>query len=229
MSRKTKIIAIDGPSGSGKSTIAKIIADDLDLTYLDTGALYRAIAYTLDSKNISEKDTEAIRATLADLKFEYGKSESKLIVINGENLTQKIREHKVSELASKYSKLPVVRDFLCSFQRDFAQTNPSVLEGRDIGTVIFPDAALKIFLTADPKIRAKRRLEQLEEMGEDTISLDALLSDIKKRDQADISRAIAPLRKAEDAIEVDTSSKNIAEITKLIKDLYSENSFFFPS
>lgn len=229
MTAKTKVIAIDGPSGSGKSTIAKIIAQELDLTYLDTGALYRAIAYTLNEKNISQADTMAIEATLSELKFEYGKSEEELIIINGENLTLKIREHKVSELASKYSKLPVVRDFLQSFQRNFAKTNPSVLEGRDIGTVIFPNAALKIFLTADPKVRAKRRYEQLEEMGTNKISLEAILSDIKKRDQADISRAIAPLKKADDAIEVDTTSKNIEEITAKIKALYSKNSFFFPS
>lgn len=229
MSAKTKVIAIDGPSGSGKSTIAKIIAKELGLTYLDTGALYRAIAYTLDSKKILETELDKIQSTLSNLKFEYGKSENELIIINGENLTSTIREHKVSELASKYSKLPVVRNFLQSFQREFAQTHPSVLEGRDIGTVIFPNAALKIFLTADSGIRAKRRLDQLRDQGESDITLEAILSDIKKRDQADITRSIAPLKRADDAVEIDTSSKDITKITAQIKDLYSKNSFFFPS
>lgn len=225
---KSKVIAIDGPSGSGKSTIAKKLASELSLTYLDTGALYRAIAYTLNDMNITADDLSAIEKTLKNLKFEYGKSESEFIIINDKNLSQKIREHNVSELASIYSKLPVVRDFLKSFQRDFAQTNPSVLEGRDIGTVIFPDAALKIFLTADPEVRANRRYEQLIEMGQADVDVKAILNDIKKRDEADRTREIAPLKKAEDAIEINTSTASIDQVIVQIRELYSNNSFFFP-
>lgn len=218
---KSNVIAIDGPSGSGKSTIAKKLAQQLNLTYLDTGALYRAIAFTLDDLNISaEDDTNSIQDVLGKLKFQYGQSESELIVINDVNLSQKIREHNISELASIYSKLPVVRDFLKSFQRDFAKTNPSVLEGRDIGTVIFPDAELKIFLTADPEVRAGRRFKQLQEMGQTNIDVEAILNDIKTRDEADRSRKVAPLIKADDAIEIDTSSDSIDEVIVQIKNLY---------
>ena len=225
---KTKVIAIDGPSGSGKSTIAKLIAKDLNLTYLDTGALYRAIAYSLAKLDIEANQTQKIENTLKDLKFEYGKSDDELIVVNDENLSQAIREHHVSELASIYSKLPVVREFLKTFQRDFAKTNPSVLEGRDIGTVIFPDAALKVFLTADPEVRAQRRYAQLKEMGQTDLDLEQILADIKSRDESDQNRDIAPLKKASDAVGIDTSSVSISEVVGQIKNLYLNNSFFFP-
>lgn len=225
---KSKVIAIDGPSGSGKSTIAKIISEELQLTYLDTGALYRAIAYTLSQKKISPEETDKIKIALDRLDFSYGKSDKELVTIDGENLTYKIREHNISRLASIYSKLPVVRDYLKSFQRDFAKTNPSVLEGRDIGTVIFPDAALKVFLTADSEVRAKRRFEQLVDMGQKEVNLEKILDDIKSRDNSDRSRDIAPLKKAEDAVEINTSGKDINEVTQMIKDLYLNTPSFFP-
>ena len=225
---KSKVIAIDGPSGSGKSTIAKIISEELQLTYLDTGALYRAIAYTLSQKKISPEETDKIKIALDGLDFSYGKSDKELVTIDGENLTYKIREHNISRLASIYSKLPVVRDYLKSFQRDFAKTNPSVLEGRDIGTVIFPDAALKVFLTADSEVRAKRRFEQLVDMGQKEVNLEKILDDIKSRDNSDRSRDIAPLKKAEDAVEINTSGKDINEVTQMIKDLYLNTPSFFP-
>ena len=225
---KSKVIAIDGPSGSGKSTIAKIISEELQLTYLDTGALYRAIAYTLFQKKISPEETDKIKIALDRLDFSYGKSDKELVTIDGENLTYKIREHNISRLASIYSKLPVVRDYLKSFQRDFAKTNPSVLEGRDIGTVIFPDAALKVFLTADSEVRAKRRFEQLVDMGQKEVNLEKILDDIKSRDNSDRSRDIAPLKKAEDAVEINTSGKDINEVTQMIKDLYLNTPSFFP-
>ena len=226
---KVRVIAIDGPSGSGKSTIAKRLASDLELTYLDTGALYRSLAYKLDQMNIDAEDLSGIEVALNGFKLEYGKSDGELVVINGENLTTKIREHIVSELASKYSKLVLVRDFLQGFQREFAVRNASVLEGRDIGTVIFPNAALKIFLTADARVRAYRRLAQLQEMGQQDVNLETILADIEKRDAADKNRSIAPLVKASDAFEIDTSELDVEQIISKMKRLYSENSFFFPT
>jgi cytidylate kinase len=226
--QKAKVVAIDGPSGSGKSTIAKALAKKLNLTYLDTGALYRSIAFTLDNKNIHEDDLTNIEAELAKLSLEYNPEEGVLIRVNGQDLTEKIREHFVSELASKYSKLPIVRNFLTSFQREFSLTRASVLEGRDIGTVIFPDAALKVFLTADPKVRANRRFEQLKELGRDVngISAQTIQQDIESRDLADKSRSIAPLVKAQDAVEINTGNQNVDEILKQISNLFSANPVF---
>ncbi len=229
MSNKIKVIAIDGPSGSGKSTIAKRLSNELGLTYLDTGALYRSLAFKLNESRINPDNLAEIDQALKSFKLEYGHSENELVLINGENLTAKIREHAVSELASKYSKLSLVRDFLRDFQRDFAMKNPSVLEGRDIGTIIFPNAALKIFLTARSNVRAHRRLEQLKELGQADVDYDTILQDIEKRDDADKTRSIAPLIKATDAFEIDTSDIDVNAIIREIKQLYSKNSFFFPS
>lgn len=228
MITKAKVVAIDGPSGSGKSTIAKALAQELSLTYLDTGALYRSIAFTLDNKNIDEDDLAAIEAELAKLKLEYNPEDGVLIRVNGQDLTQKIREHFVSELASKYSKLPLVRNFLTTFQREFSLTRASVLEGRDIGTVIFPDAALKIFLTADPVVRAKRRFEQLKELGRDIsgISPETIQADIESRDLADKSRSVAPLVKAQDAVEINTGNLHVDEILLQISNLFNANPVF---
>lgn len=229
MSDKVKVIAIDGPSGSGKSTIAKRLSSELGLTYLDTGALYRSLAYKLNEAEIDPESLDQVEKALKSFKLEYGRSENELVLINGENLTTKIREHVVSELASKYSKLSIVRDFLRDFQRDFATTTPSVLEGRDIGTIIFPNAALKVFLTARSDVRANRRLDQLKELGQSNIDFETILRDIEKRDEADKTRSIAPLIKASDAFEIDTSDIEIDTIIAKIKELYSKNSFFFPS
>ena len=228
MSNNAKVVAIDGPSGSGKSTIAKALAKKLNLTYLDTGALYRSIAYTLHHKNIPAEDINSIEVELNSLTLEYSPEEGILIKVNGTDLTSKIREHFVSELASTYSKLPVVRNFLTSFQREFSLTRPSVLEGRDIGTVIFPDAALKIFLTADPAVRASRRFEQLKELGKNItgISAASIQADIEARDQADKSRSVAPLIKASDAIEIDTGSLEIDQILNQITNLFKVNPVF---
>lgn len=220
---KANVIAIDGPSGSGKSTIAKLISDQLDLTYLDTGAMFRAIAYASEKAKIDFASEEQMSHFLKKIKFEYAKSPTELIVIDDMDLTDKIREHHVSKLASKVSQNPVVREFLKLKQREIAQTKPSVLEGRDIGTVIFPNALLKIFLTADAQVRAQRRYEQLIEKDpaiSNTMSKDQILNDIIERDKADENRAVAPLLKANDAIEVNTSDKTIEEVVAIIKQKY---------
>lgn len=220
-----KVIAIDGPSGSGKSTIAKIVADKLSLTYLDTGAMFRAIAYCMDKKNVEVENVDFIAAILKDMDFQYAPTESILVEIDGHDLTEKIREHHVSKLASMYSKVSIIRDFLKEKQREIARSKPSILEGRDIGTVIFPDAAIKIFLTADPEVRAKRRFEEIKDTTD--ITYEQVLSDIKKRDEADRGREIAPLVKADDAIEIDTSHKSLEDITQEITRIFESKKNLF--
>ncbi|MBC77836.1 MAG: cytidylate kinase [Halobacteriovoraceae bacterium] len=232
---KDKVIAIDGPSGSGKSTITKLFADKIGFTYLDTGAMFRALAYKLDSLDIDfKKDTltdgeqKEVESYLEDLDFQYAPSRSVLISVNGEDLTRKIREHHVSKLASQTSKFSVVREFLAKLQRRIAKESPSILEGRDIGTVIFPNAALKFFLTANSDVRAQRRLEQLREKGEgEGLTLGQVKEDIEKRDLQDTQRDVAPLRKADDAIEVDTSDIGIDEVVRIMFEHYQSKESLF--
>lgn len=216
---KAKVVAIDGPSGSGKSTIAKLLAEKLNLTYLDTGAMYRGIAYILKKNEIAVESEAQIESALENMTFEYGVDKETLIKINGDNLTETIREHHVSKLASQYSQVNSVRKYLKKIQRDIATTRYSILEGRDIGTVIFPDAALKIFLTASVDVRANRRFNEL---ADSNLSLEKIKKDIEKRDFEDENREIAPLKKADDAIEIDTSNMSIDEIVKKITILYSD-------
>jgi cytidylate kinase len=237
MSDKSKVIAIDGPSGSGKSTIAKLVAEQLGLTYLDTGAMFRALGYVLSKSDI-DYSQEGIDSTeiyetqkiLSELNFEYGVDDKILIRIDGEDLTEKIREHQVSALASQVSKFAVIRQYLKEKQREIAKLKPSVLEGRDIGTVIFPNAALKIFLTADPKVRAQRRYEQLIEkdpVNKDKFSVEQILADIEARDEQDKQREIAPLVKADDAVAIDTSALDIDSVKNKIIELYYERQEHF--
>lgn len=232
-----KVIAIDGPSGSGKSTIAKIVAQKLNLTYLDTGAMFRSLAYVLDAmpidfskSELSSSETDQIQYFLNQMNFEYGVSADILIRVNGEDLTSKIREHQVSAMASKVSKFSIVRDFLALKQRQIASSRASILEGRDIGTVIFPKAALKIFLTASPEIRAQRRYDQLVEkdpVNKEKYDVKSIAQDIFERDQQDQKRAIAPLKKADDAIEIDTSAMGIEEVCEQIISEYHKKKNLF--
>ena len=223
---KDKVIAIDGPSGSGKSTIAKMVSSANGLTYLDTGAMFRAVAYSLKDldidftkQDLTSSESSEIQKYLKSLDFEYGISEEILIRLNGEDLTSIIREHSVSEMASHTSKFSLIRNYLKDKQRDIASQKASVLEGRDIGTVIFPSAAVKIFLTASADERAKRRYEQLAEKdikNKDLYSAQGILEDIEKRDAQDMNREIAPLTCADDAIEIDTTKLTIEEVVSLI-------------
>ncbi len=208
-----KVVAIDGPSGSGKSTIAQLFAKKHNLLYIDTGAMFRAIAFVLDQDKISPDDVVRIEERLDQMNFEYGASDEKLVMIDNENLTLKIREHQVSKLASIYSQVSSVRSYLKKCQRDIAKKSSSLLEGRDIGTVIFPKAAVKFFLTANNEVRAQRRLEQLKKLDSTKdYSLEQISKDIAKRDHSDQSRSLAPLLKAQDAIEIDTSNSTIDEV-----------------
>jgi len=228
---KDKVIAIDGPSGSGKSTITVKLAQKLGFTYLDTGAMFRSIGLVLKINDFNiydptHDDNLKISEFLESLKFEYAPSDHVLIEINDEDYTQKIREHSVSKLASIVSKIIPVRDYLAQLQRSIALKRNSILEGRDIGTVIFPNAALKIYLTASSDVRAKRRLKELEERGDQNINFEQIKKDIEKRDFEDMNRDIAPLKKADDAIEINSDNRDINDIVDEIAMLASKRKEF---
>lgn len=213
-----RVIAIDGPSGSGKSTVAKELARRLDVLYIDTGAMFRALAFEADRRGIDPEEGPVLSAFLADFKMEYGKSEQELIVVDGVNLTEKIREHHISTLASVFSQLPSVRTHLLNFQRELAKDRVCVMEGRDIGTVVFPQAFAKYFVTASLEVRAERRLAQLKEKGDTRLTLEQVIADQKKRDESDTNRAVAPLKQADDAELIDTSGHTLEEV---LQDLAS--------
>lgn len=213
-----RVIAIDGPSGSGKSTVAKELARRLDVLYIDTGAMFRALAYEADRRCIDPEEGPVLSAFLTDFKMEYGKSEQELILVDGVNLTEKIREHHISTLASVFSQLPSVRKHLLDFQRELAKDRVCVMEGRDIGTVVFPQAFAKYFVTASLEVRAERRLAQLKEKGDTRLTLEQVIADQKKRDESDTNRAVAPLKQATDAELIDTSGHTLEEV---LQDLAS--------
>ena len=201
-------IAIDGPSGSGKSTISKIIAKKIGFINVDTGALYRTIAYFFLENKINYKEKSEVLKNLNNISVSLkNENFSQTIFLNGVDVTQKIRTNEISMVSSEISVIPEVRQFLLKLQRDIAEKNNIVIDGRDIGTVVIPNADVKIFLTADPKVRAKRRYNQLISKGQST-TFDEILELINKRDYNDIHRKISPLKKADDAILVDNSSLN---------------------
>lgn len=213
-----KVIAIDGPSGSGKSTIAKELARALGVLYIDTGAMFRALGYVANEKNITLIEGTGLNAFLDSIKMEYDVDENVLIRINGQDLTEKIREHHVSKLASIISQLPSVRKYLLDFQRSLALDKICVMEGRDIGTVVFPDSFCKFFITASVDIRAERRLKQLRENGDENITLSQIAEDVRKRDETDMNRSVAPLKKAEDAMLLDTSALKMADVINILSN-----------
>ena len=218
-------IAIDGPAGAGKSTIAKQLAKDLGYIYVDTGALYRAVGYYMDKQGVDLGAEDQVVPRLGELTAElkYIDGEQRVLV-NGEDVTQKIRTPKMSMAASKVSALPAVRDFLFELQRKIARENDVIMDGRDIGTVVLPDAQVKISLTASPQERARRRHAELLQKGEKA-SFEEVLADIVERDYNDSHRAVAPLRQAQDAILVDTThldlEKSVERIHQLIKERQS--------
>lgn len=224
MSEKESVIALDGPSSSGKSTIAKAVAEKLGLLYLNTGAMYRALGVVMKNRGYSLDDSEqSLVQELLSLKFEYGVSPEVLIRIDGQDLTQEIKKHEVSELASKISKNKDVRVYLKDIQRNLASKRASILDGRDIGTVIFPNAVLKIFLTAKAEVRAKRRFLELEmNKTSESIDYDLVLKDLIIRDEQDQTREIAPLKQASDAVVIDASEKKVEEVVTEIIKLYQE-------
>jgi cytidylate kinase len=211
-----KVIAIDGPSGSGKSTVARDLANNLGVLYIDTGAMFRALAYECHERHIEFIDSDILKSFLKNIDFKYGVSSEILIQIDGKDLTDKIREHHVSKLASVISQLPSVRTYLLEFQRHLASNRVCVMEGRDIGTVVFPNAFSKFFVTASAEIRASRRLKQLRENGDQSVSLEQVINDVKKRDDTDMNRPVAPLKKAEDAMLLDTTDMSLVDIVSVL-------------
>lgn len=212
-------IAIDGPAGAGKSTIAKLVAKKLGYIYVDTGAMYRAIAVYLTDAGIDASDEEIVESSIRDITVEIRYEDNvQQVYLNGENVTGRLRTEAVGNMASRASALPCVREKLLSLQRNLAAENDVVMDGRDIGTNILPDAELKIFLTASSGVRAKRRYDELTAKGEQA-DMDRIEADIIQRDRQDMERAIAPLKKAGDAVLVDSSDMSIDEVVERLTGL----------
>ncbi len=215
-------VAIDGPAGAGKSTIAKRLAKKLGFIYVDTGAMYRAMAYYFLQHNIDAKDENAIAAACPDvdvtITYENGEQQ---VLLNGENVNGVIRNEEVGNMASSTSVYPVVRKKLVELQRQLAKSADVIMDGRDIGTCVLPDAQVKIYLTASSATRAKRRYDELTEKGV-SCDLAEIEKDIIDRDYRDMHRETSPLRQAEDAVLVDSSEMNIDEVVDAIYQVYSE-------
>jgi len=216
-------IAIDGPAGAGKSTIARAVSARLGLIYVDTGAIYRSVGLYVCRKGVGSKDRDRIIAMLPEIEIRIVHDETgkQLMMLNGEDVSEAIRMPEISIYASDVSAIPEVRSFLLDLQRDFARKHGTVMDGRDIGTVVLPDAALKIFLTASAEIRAKRRYRELCEKGVDT-TYEAVLEDMKYRDANDSGRSVAPLKAAEDAVMLDTSELTLEESIQAVFTLAEE-------
>lgn len=215
-------IAIDGPAGAGKSTIAKAVAKSLGFVYIDTGAMYRAIGLAAVRRNIDTKNEEGVIGILNDVEIGICHTEEgQQIFLNGENVSTEIRLPEISVAASNVAVIPAVRLKLVELQRELAEKSDVIMDGRDIGTYVLPNAQLKIFLTADVEERAKRRLLELEEKGVKT-TFDEVLNDMKYRDKNDSSRDFAPLRAAEDSVIVDSTKLSLSETVEKITQLVRE-------
>ncbi len=216
-------IAIDGPSGAGKSTVAKALARELQFVYVDTGAMYRAIGLYVRRQEIDPADTEGVVACLPhiEVSLAYGEDGGQKVFLNGEDVSGAIRENEISMYASTVSKIPEVRAFLLELQRDMARRHNVIMDGRDIGTVILPNAQLKIFLFASPEARARRRTEELLAKGQD-VDFDTILREINARDEQDRTREVAPAVPAKDAYPMDNSDMTIEENVAAIRQLLSE-------
>ena len=217
---KTYSIAIDGPAGAGKSTIAKKLAKELGYHYVDTGAIYRTVAYFLDLWGVSPKDIDGITRYIDELtiNIEYDEEGVQHMIMNGMDVTADIRTQDISQKASLVSAHAIVRDVLLDMQRDVAKEYNVIMDGRDIGTVVLPKANVKIFLTADPEVRAKRRCDELIAKGQKA-NYETILKEIKQRDYQDTHREVAPLKMARDSIKVDTSDMDIDQVVAEIKEI----------
>ena len=216
-------IAIDGPAGAGKSTIARAAARSLGFLYVDTGAMYRAIALHLLRNHVEADQTERIKELLADMtiRISYSGGEQQ-IILNDENVTSQLRQEEVGNMASKSSANPKLREKLLQLQRDIARDNDVIMDGRDIGTFVLPNADVKVYLTASVEERAKRRYLELEEKGMDA-DMSKIEQDIRTRDFQDMNRSIAPLKQAEDAVVIDSSQMSIPEVMDRIVDAFQES------
>ena len=216
-------IAIDGPAGAGKSTIAKKLAAELGYHYVDTGAIYRTVAYFMDLLGVSPKDVDGVERYIDELtiEIEYDEDGKQHMIMNGMDVTDDIRTQDISQKASLVSAHAVVREVLLDMQRDMAKNYDVIMDGRDIGTVVLPKATVKIFLTASPEVRAKRRCDELIAKGQKA-KYETILKEIKQRDYQDTHREIAPLKLARDSIKVDTSELDIDQVVEHIRSIVRE-------
>lgn len=220
---KTYSIAIDGPAGAGKSTIAKALAKELGYHYVDTGAIYRTVAYFLDLLGVSPKDVDGVERYIDELtiEIEYDETGKQHMIMNGMDVSDDIRTQDISQKASLVSAHAVVRDMLLDMQRDVAKKHNVIMDGRDIGTVVLPKATVKIFLTASAEVRAKRRTDELNAKGQKA-DFAQTLKDIQQRDYQDMNRPIAPLKQAKDAVLLDTSNLDIHGVLAEMKRIIGE-------
>ena len=220
---KTYAIAIDGPAGAGKSTIAKALAKELGYHYVDTGAIYRTVAYFLDLLGISPKDTDGVERYLDELTIDiyYDEEGKQHMIMNGMDVSDEIRTQDISQKASLVSAHAVVRDMLLDMQRDVARKHNVIMDGRDIGTVVLPKATVKIFLTASAEVRAKRRTKELLEKGQKT-DYEKVLKEIQQRDYQDTHREVAPLKMSRDSIKLDTSDLDIDGVIAAMKEIITK-------
>ena len=220
---KTYSIAIDGPAGAGKSTIAKALAKELGFRYVDTGAIYRTVAYFLDLLGVSPKDVDGVERYIDELTVEitYDEDGKQHMLMNGMDVSDEIRTQDISQKASLVSAHAVVREVLLDMQRDVARKHNVIMDGRDIGTVVLPKADVKIFLTATPEVRAKRRCDELIAKGQKA-NYEQTLKDIQQRDYQDTHRPIAPLKMARDSVKLDTSELDIDGVLAAMKKIIKE-------
>ena len=220
---KTYSIAIDGPAGAGKSTIARQLAKELGFYYVDTGAIYRTVAYFMDILGVSPKDADGVERYIDELtvEIEYDEDGKQHMIMNGMDVTDEIRTQDISQKASLVSAHGVVRDVLLDMQRDVARKHNVIMDGRDIGTVVLPKADVKIFLTASAEVRAKRRCDELNAKGLKS-EYAQVLKDIQQRDYQDTHREIAPLKQARDAVKLDTSDLDIPGVLAAIGQIIGE-------
>ena len=213
-------IAIDGPAGAGKSTIARRLAAELGYRYVDTGAIYRTVAYFFDLWGVSPKDIDGITRYIDELnvEIEYDEAGVQHMLMNGIDVTEDIRTQEISQKASLVSAHAIVRDMLLDMQRDVAKKHNVIMDGRDIGSVVLPKATVKIFLTASAEVRAKRRTEELQAKGQKA-NYAQILKEIQQRDYQDTHREVAPLKMCRDSVKVDTSDRNIEEVVALIREI----------
>ena len=212
-------VAIDGPAGAGKSTIAKLVAKEKGYIYVDTGAMYRGLAIHFLDKGIRPQETEKVIEACRDAEVTIAYEDAvQHVYLNGKDISSRLRNEEVGNMASVTSAIPEVRKKLLELQQNLAKTQNVIMDGRDIGTCVLPHADVKVYLTASVETRAKRRYQELQEKGEDC-NLEEIAHDIEERDRRDMTREIAPLKQAEDAVLVDSSDMTIAEVVKTIVDL----------
>ncbi len=222
--KENLIIAIDGYSSTGKSSMSKIIAKNLGYTHIDSGAMYRAVTlYAFQHQYIVDNkiDEQALITNLSDIKIEFQQdptTQKNLTFLNGENVEADIRTMEVSKMVSPISEIPAVRDYCVALQQQMGEKGGIVMDGRDIGTTVFPNADIKIFITASPEVRARRRFLEYQQQGKN-IPLDEVLKNVNERDYIDSHRAYSPLRKADDAIEVDNSNMNLEETVNKVMEI----------